>query len=133
MYKVIVNEKAFIYWLESREHEQAVTVINDSGAVSHLRKQLQILDDYYGEERDIEKDLGGYMIILFGEDDVVQEEYREILHYHHLQNNQFEYEESYKTIADIGSIKVRLYLCSSDYCVIVVSIKEKDRFPPFLI
>lgn len=122
MYKVIANEKAFIDWLESEEYEQARAVINDSGALSHLKKQLRIIDSYYGAERDVEKDLGGYMVILFGEDDEVQKEYEEILSYHHLHDNQFEYEERYETIARNESSRVRLYLCSSDYCIIIVDI-----------
>lgn len=122
MYQVIATEKALADWLESQGNSRIKEVLSNSGAILHLKRQLKIMDNSYGKERDIEKDLGGYMIILFGKDDEVQNEHRQILHYHHLKENEFEYQESFSIIGEHISILVRLYLCSSDYNVTTVSI-----------
>ncbi len=124
MHKVIANAKALEDWLENKEHEHTSEVIISSGAITYIRDQVQIMDSCYGEARDIERDLGGYMILLYGKDDEVQKEHEKILHYHHLQDNQYEYKEHYKAIIGNESIKIRLYLCSSDYGIILVSITE---------
>lgn len=128
MYEVIANAKAFEKWLECQEYKHVKKLIASSDAVTHLRRQLKILDNCYGEERDLEKDLGGYMVIFYGDIEVAQNEYKQILRHHYLKENEFEYEEIYRTIAENESIAVRLYLCSSDYSVVMVNISDIKKF-----
>ena len=124
MYQVIPNEKAFQNWCESREGVHIKSVIEGTGAYNHLIKQLQTMDECYGEQRHLEKDLGGYMVILYGTEDEVQDSYKRILHYHHLKEAEYEYEELYSIESSYEWVNVRLYLCSSDYGTIIVRVYQ---------
>lgn len=115
MYKVIENEMAFLQW--EQETKDRLSLWKNTLAVNQLKEMVRSLDIHYGVHRDIEADLGGYTIILYGEQDEVREQYSNILKYHSLQEEWYEFEEKYEYEKRMAVI--RLYLCSSDYAVII--------------
>ena len=40
--------------------------------ISAIEEQLNILDESYGDERDADADLGGYVLVLEAKDDVIE-------------------------------------------------------------
>lgn len=120
MYKVIESEIMLLQW--EQETKCKLFLWNNKEAVNHIRQMVHQLDFYYGVHRDIKSDLGGYTIFFFGEQKIVREEYMRMLQYHHLQEELYEFEDVF--INNQGRMKVRLYLCSSDYSIVVVLMEE---------
>lgn len=116
MYKVIGNEDALLEW--ERETKEKLSLWKNILAVERTKDMVRQLDFHYGAQRDLEKDLGGYTVILFGEREEVDKEYRKILEHHLLLEDLFEFEEKYKNGDE--TVVIRLFLCSSDYAVVVV-------------
>lgn len=116
MYKVIGNEDALLEW----EHETKgeLTLWANLSAVERIKDMVKQLDIHYGSQRDLQEDLGGYTVILFGEQEEVDKEYRKILKHHLLLEDLFEFEEKYKDGDE--TVVIRLFLCSSDYAVVIV-------------
>lgn len=118
MYKVILNQKALLEWRNETRYE--LSLWKSIEASEQLEKMICQLDKWYGESRDLERDLGGYAIVLWGDRKDIEHEYDCILQYHHLQQDEFELED--KFVSDKCMIRFRLYLCSSDYSIIIVII-----------
>lgn len=78
------------------------------------------LDMHYGDNRDIFKDMGGYIVIIYGKPTDIEKEHEEILNRHFLKKDFYEFEDMYEHEGD--TVIVRLYLCSSDYSVTTVSV-----------
>lgn len=85
--------------------------------VSAIAEQLNILDASYGAERDIDEDLGGYVLVLETKEDVI--EAKENI----LKDIIAEYVDDIKCEGD-KQYCLSLFLLSSDYAVIVVAAKE---------
>lgn len=85
--------------------------------VSAIEEQLNILDESYGAERDINADLGGYVLVLETKDDVI--EAKENI----LKDIIAEYVDDIECKGG-KQYCLSLFLLSSDYAVIVVTIKE---------
>ena len=89
----------------------------DSNVINAIKEQLNILDENYGVERNIDEDLGGYVLILESKDDVI--EARE-----NILNGVI---PEYVDIIECKGGKqycLSLFLLSSDYAVIVIATKE---------
>lgn len=85
--------------------------------VSNIEEQLNILDESYGDERDIDADLGGYVLVLETKDDVI--EVKENI----LKDIIAEYVD-YIECEGGKQYCLSLFLLSSDYAVVVVATKE---------
>lgn len=89
----------------------------DSSVLSIIEEQLDILDENYGSERDIDSDLGGYVLILESKEDVikVKENILKDIIPEYVDNIECEGGKLYC---------LSLFLLSSDYAVILVATKE---------
>ena len=90
-------------------------------AVERIKNMAENLDAHYGADRDIVADLGGYIVILYGESCEMGKEYSDILKQYSLQQDLYEFEERYQD--EQKMVIIRLYLCSSDYAVVVVLVQ----------
>ena len=85
--------------------------------ISVIEEQLNILDESYGTERNIDADLGGYVLILETKDDVIEAKeniVKDIIP-EYVDNIECEGGKQYC---------LSLFLLSSDYAVVVVATKE---------
>lgn len=86
--------------------------------IEAIKEDVTILDEYYGSNRDIDKDLGGYVVVVEAEEDIeeLQKEklkiYTEIAEY--VDKLEFEGEEWVKA----------LFVLSSDFSIVVIG---KDK------
>ena len=83
----------------------------------NIEQQLNILDESYGIERNIDADLGGYVLILESKDDVIEvkENIVKDIIPEYVDNIECEGGKQYC---------LSLFLLSSDYAVVVVAAKE---------
>lgn len=86
----------------------------DTNIISVIEEQLNILDDNYGAERNIDADLGGYVLILETKDDVI--EARESI----LKDIIPEYVDNIECEGG-NQYCLALFLLSSDYAIVVVA------------
>ncbi|WP_394883741.1 hypothetical protein [Clostridium tertium] len=86
-----------------------------------VREIIVTLNEAYGEERDIESDLGGYVLIAENIVDI------EVLKQDKLQGLVPEYTDVIECSRGINYIS-RLYLFSSDFSIVVVTIEELSKF-----
>ena len=89
--------------------------------IESIRETIAILDEAYGEERDIELDLGGYALIAENIIDI------EILKQDKLQGLIPEYTDVIEVVNGENYIS-SLYLISSDYAIVVVTTEELSKF-----
>lgn len=89
----------------------------DFNVINDIKEQLKILDANYGDERNIDTDLGGYVLLLETKDDVI--EAKENI----LKDIIVEYVDDIKCEGG-KQYCLSLFLLSSDYAVIVVATKE---------
>lgn len=128
MYKVIKNKKDLDTWLEVLPDE--IGVINSHlGVRKELLKIVATLDASYGESRIIDADLGGFVIVIFGEKMEVSKHLQNILNYFKLNADEYEYKDIYEHEEPERTVEVTfwLYLCSSDYAVEIVQVLEKEN------
>ncbi|MDU2283515.1 hypothetical protein [Clostridium sp.] len=89
----------------------------DVNVTSVIEEQLTILDENYGEDRNIDLDLGGYVLVLETKEDVIK-----------VKENILKgiIEEYVDDIECEGGKQycLSLFLLSSDYAVVVVATKE---------
>lgn len=123
MYKVICNRNALDEW-ERHPLDEISILFTNPNIRMHLQTTVDCLDKYYGADRDIEKDMGGYTIILYGDKEEIHGEYERILAYHHRHEDEYELEDIYDELECDQRVTFRLYLCSSDYSVMVVLVER---------
>ena len=85
--------------------------------ISAIEEQVKILDANYGSERNIDADLGGYVLVLETKDDVI--EAKENI----LKDIIVEYVDDVECEGG-KQYCLALFILSSDYAVVVVSTKE---------
>lgn len=85
--------------------------------ISTIEEQLNILDESYGAKRNIDADLGGYVLVLETKEDVIEvkENILKDIIPEYVDNIECEGGKQYC---------LSLFLLSSDYAVIVVATKE---------
>ena len=93
----------------------------DKKIIMGIEAILQILDNNYGKERDVENDLGGYVVIAENIVDI------EILKQDKLQGLIPEYTDIIECSEGVNWIS-SLFLLSSDYSIIVVTTEELSKF-----
>ena len=89
--------------------------------IENIRGTISILNKAYGIDRDIESDLGGYIVIA---DNIVD---IEILKQDKLQGFIPEYTDVIEVVNGENYIS-SLYLISSDYAIVVVTTKKLSKF-----
>lgn len=89
----------------------------DSNVISVIEEQINILDESYGAKRNIDADLGGYILVLETKEDVI--EAKENI----LKGIIAEYVDDIESEGG-KQYCLSLFLLSSDYAVIVVATKE---------
>lgn len=110
-----------------RMPEEIQRILEEEEIKDNISTALQILDSYYGTNRDPEYE-GGYLVILYGEMIRQREEYKGILERYHLQSNEYEFEDHYQKPEYDAEVVFRLYLCGSDYSIVIVQIIEKGDY-----
>lgn len=118
MYKIIPNKTSLLQF--ENETKNTLSFWKNSPAVDNIKTMADQLDTYYGENRDIFADMGGYIVIIYGETTEIEKEHEVILNRHFLKKDFYEFEDMYEREGE--TITVRLYLCSSDYSVTTVSV-----------
>ena len=100
-------------------------VLSDEKVFKRLRADVECLNEAYGADRDLQADLGGFVVVIWGGRSEVQNEVEKVLTHHKLHLDEYEYMD--KIILperDDITVTFRLYLCSSDYAVEIVTIEE---------
>lgn len=126
MYKVIQNSQHLAKWMKALPQQLRVLDRNEL-IRRRLEQSVQCMDESYGSERNLEKDLGGFIIILYGSSWEIEEHCRKIMEYFHLDKTEYEYEDSYSEPERTTTVTFRLYLCSSDYGIEIVTIKSQPK------
>lgn len=124
MYKIIKNRNELFEW-ESIVPEDAGILFANTIIKKHLQMLVDCLDRCYGADRDLEKDLGGYIVILYGKN--LLKDFEKFLNHHHLIEDEYECEDTFYEPERDQRVTFRLYLCSSDYAVqfvIIENVKE---------
>lgn len=123
MRKIIKNKQSLLEWLSDEKNMVREILLQDN-IREHLQRLVETLDEYYGSERDIEKDMGGYVIVFYGGQKEVDDQSRKHLEEYHLKEDDFEFEDTYETERGGKRVVFRLYLCNSDYSVQVINIYD---------
>ena len=100
-------------------------VLSDEKVFKRLRADVECLNEAYGADRDLQADLGGFVVVIWGGRSEVQNEVEKVLTHHKLHLDEYEYMD--KIILperDDITVTFRLFLCSSDYAVEIVTIEE---------
>lgn len=126
MYKVIQDSQHLAKWMEALPQQAGVLDRNEL-IRRRLEQSVQCMDESYGSKRNLESDLGGFIIILYGSSWQVEEHCRKIMEYFHLDKTEYEYEDRYFEPERETTVTFRLYLCSSDYGIEVVTIRNKPE------
>lgn len=90
----------------------------DERVLVQVRAILAVLDEEYGENRNIHKDLGGYVILC--DSDTTVEEMSEVMGLN-IAFDLYEWMDEIETIDE--TYVIALYLLSSDYSVITVTTR----------
>ena len=92
-----------------------------SEVIESMKVTIDILNENYGENRDIETDLGGYIVIVENIVDI------EILKQDKLQGLIPEYADMIECSRGINYNSI-LYILSSDFAIVVVTTEELSKF-----
>lgn len=89
--------------------------------INSILKDIQILNENYGEKRDIDNDLGGYIVIVENIVDV------EMLKQDKLKGLVPEYTDIIECSEGVNWTS-SLFLLSSDYAIVVLTTEELSKF-----
>ena len=92
-----------------------------SEVIESIKVTIDILNENYGEDREVESDLGGYVVIAENIVDI------EVLKQDKLQGLIPEYTDIIKCSEGVNWTS-SLFLLSSDYAIIVVTPEELSKF-----
>lgn len=92
-----------------------------SEAIERIKVTIDILNENYGEDRDIDNDLGGYVFIVENIVDI------EILKQDKLQGLILEYTDIIECSEGVNWTS-SLFLLSSDYAIVVITTEELSKF-----
>lgn len=124
MYRVLKNAKDFQQTIKSFEQ---LNVLKERKITDRVIAKLNCLNEMYGEERDLEKDLGGYLVLVWGNKVEREKVFQRILEYHKLRAEEYEYMDRIKVSECSAVVTFRLFLCSSDYAIEIITVdKEVD-------
>lgn len=89
--------------------------------INSISETIDILDDNYGVDRDVDNNLGGYVVIA---ENIVD---TEILKQDKLQGLIPEYVDMIECSREINYNSI-LYILSSDFAIVVVTTEELSKF-----
>lgn len=89
--------------------------------INNIISTIALLDENYGDNRDIEADLGGYIVIAENIVDI------EVLKQGNLQALIPEYTDIIESIEGVNWTS-SLFLLSSDFAIVVVTTEELSKF-----
>ena len=92
-----------------------------SEVIESMKVKIDILNESYGEDRDIESDLGGYVVIAENIVDI------EILKQDKLQGLVPEYTDVIEVVNG-ENYTLNLYLLSNDFALVVACTEELSKF-----
>lgn len=122
MYSIVSNEEKLN---QLQNNCSMPDVLSDEKVLKRLRADVECLNEAYGANRDLQADLGGFVVVIWGGRSEVQNEVEKVLTHHKLYSDEYEYMD--KIILperDDITVTFRLFLCSSDYAVEIVTIEE---------
>lgn len=125
MYKVITQQKELYELIKAKI--KSLRALENIDVNEKLLSLMQCLNLYYGIERDLEKDLGGYIVLVYGDMEEIRSTKEKILSYHHLGIEDYEIEDIIEVPECSTVVTFRLFLCSSDYSVEIVTFEEDMR------
>lgn len=98
--------------------------LSDKNVYARILAEVSCLNEAYGKDRDIEADLGGYVVVLWGTENEIERNFKAILEHHNLNPDEYEYSDK-MILSERSDIAVtfRLFLCSSDYGVEIVTVE----------
>lgn len=91
MYKIIPNKTSLLQF--ENETKNTLFLWKNRPAVNNIKTMAEQLDIYYGKNRDIFADMGGYIVIIYGETTEIEKEHEEILNRHFLKKDFYEFED----------------------------------------
>ena len=104
------------------KENQLIEVNNiPSEVIESIKITIDILNENYGADRDVESDLGGYLVIAENIVDI------EILKQDKLQGLIPEYADMIECSRGINYNSI-LYILSSDFAIVVVTTEELSKF-----
>lgn len=124
MYRIFANEKDFLEW-KKEVPKELKNVICDSVIGGRILEQIEILDTCYGSERDLETDLGGFVVLLTGKAQEAEKHFKTLLARLKLQEEDYEYSDTFHFKKWGQRVQFRLYLCSCDYGVEIVMVTDE--------
>lgn len=86
--------------------------------LERLKHQLEVFDKSYGVSRDIDTDLGGYVVLFLSMSQNEQTEHKNILERYHVHDDEYEYRNIILTKNNYKWIE-ELYILSSDYSIVI--------------
>lgn len=89
--------------------------------IKEIRNVIMVLDENYGADRDIDKDLGGYIIICENKEDIKE------LKKDKLKGLMAEYTDIIECGGGVNWTS-SLFLLSSDFSIVVVTTEELSKF-----
>ena len=117
MYKIIANADALKHFQKETRH--TLSLWENTHAVESIKEMVEQTDIYYGADRDIFADMGGYLIIFYG--DSAETEYHGFLKHYYIEKDLYEFEDTYQNGQE--KVVIQLYICSNDYALAVVTIQ----------
>lgn len=97
-----------------------------SEIANEIERILDILDTYYGRDRDVDEDDGGYIILERDSEEEGAEQYKALLEGRHLREGEEEYCDILQC-KDGSKWQVTLWLVTNDYGVTVIRRMEGER------
>lgn len=89
-----------------------------SQILERLKQRIETLQECYGADRDLEADLGGYVVLFPSMTLEEKTEHRNILEKYHTRNDEYEYEEIIST-EDGQEWVEELYILSADFGIVM--------------
>lgn len=124
----LANVSDLIKWSDTKPVVMERIKENEE-ALRQLLFYMTMMDVCYGSDRDIIKDLGGYTLIVSNtKKEKIESELSELLDRHNVESDYFESFDKF-TNAYGDQIEVFLYLISSDYALIVITVEEVGDVP----
>lgn len=87
-----------------------------SQILERLKQRIETLQECYGADRDLEADLGGYVVLFPSMTLEEKTEHRNILEKYHAQDDEYEYQNIIST-EDGQEWVEELYILSADYAI----------------
>lgn len=124
MYKVVTRKEELQELIKGSE--ESLKALKNPRVYLKLETLIECLNYYYGVERDLEKDIGGYVVLVYGNREEIKRTSQNILAYHNLNDEDYEFKDVFKEPKCSTEVTFRLFLCSSDYSVEIVTFEKEE-------